>query len=820
MNTQLELVGDDLMKCGPRSAAPSSEFNSQRARSQRRNKGSLVSDRSAPVGLAVIGAGYWGPNLVRNALRCVNVDLRLVCDLNVESAQKAVGRQSNVAVTTDVQQILDDPDIEALRSRPRRDPRRGRARLPRGRQARAGREAAGPVGRRGREARRRRAEHGLLVMCDHTYCYTPAVQIRELVSRASSATSSTSTRSASTWAWCSPTSTCCGTSRRTTSRSSTSSCPGASRRVGARRRPDRARQAVRRVPDPAAQRRRIAHVHVNWLSPTKIRTTIIGGSRRMVVWDDLNPPSGSASTTGASTSPSDRARERRKAHLVPRRRHGGARAARGEALRASWSSSPPRSASAARRSPTGRGLRVLEILEAASASAAAQGTSVPLTRTGAMIMRGRVLITGGAGLVGSTIADLLVETASRRSWSSTTSPRAAGQPRRRSSTARSVREGDVRDRDSSRPWTGSTSCSTRPRSASPSAPRSPARLRGAGRRHVQRRRGRGDAGVGKVVAASSASVYGQAESFPTAEDHHPYDNHTLYGAAKVFNEGVLRSFHDMYGLDYVALRYFNVYGPRMDIHGVYTEVLVRWMERIAAGEPPLILGDGSQTMDFVYIDDIARANLLAAKRRHRRRLQRRDRHRDQPERARRRAARGHGLRPRAGVQAGAKVNPVSAPSGRHHRARDLLGFEAQVDSKKAGRLVDWWRVERDRRPDHVLRRRAVIPVMRPWLGPEEAEAAAAAVAVGLGRPGPAGRRVRGGARRQVGARHGVAVSSCTAGLHLALVLPASAPATRSSCPRCRSSPPPTRCATSARRPVFADVEISTQNLTPETIEPC
>jgi UDP-glucose 4-epimerase len=68
----------------------------------------------------------------------------------------------------------------------------------------------------------------------------------------------------------------------------------------------------------------------------------------------------------------------------------------------------------------------------------------------------------------------------------------------------------------------------------------------------------------------------------------------------------------MYGLDYVALRYFNVYGPRMDVHGVYTEVLIRWMERIAAGQPPLILGDGLQTMDFVHVEDIARANLLAA----------------------------------------------------------------------------------------------------------------------------------------------------------------------------------------------------------------
>jgi UDP-glucose 4-epimerase len=121
-----------------------------------------------------------------------------------------------------------------------------------------------------------------------------------------------------------------------------------------------------------------------------------------------------------------------------------------------------------------------------------------------------------------------------------------------------------------------------------------------------------DAGVRKVVAASSASVYGLAEQFPTAERHHPYANDTLYGAAKTFNEGLLRSFHATHGLDYVALRYFNVYGPRMDIHGLYTEVLIRWMERIDAGQPPLILGDGMQTMDFVFTEDIARANLLAA----------------------------------------------------------------------------------------------------------------------------------------------------------------------------------------------------------------
>lgn len=121
-----------------------------------------------------------------------------------------------------------------------------------------------------------------------------------------------------------------------------------------------------------------------------------------------------------------------------------------------------------------------------------------------------------------------------------------------------------------------------------------------------------DARVSKVVAASSASVYGMADRFPTPETHHPYNNRTLYGAAKAFNEGMLRAFHDQHGLDYVALRYFNVYGPRMDTHGAYTEVFIRWMQRIAAGEPLTIFGDGQQTMDFIYVDDVARANILAA----------------------------------------------------------------------------------------------------------------------------------------------------------------------------------------------------------------
>ncbi|MBF0542603.1 MAG: NAD-dependent epimerase/dehydratase family protein [Nitrospirae bacterium] len=119
--------------------------------------------------------------------------------------------------------------------------------------------------------------------------------------------------------------------------------------------------------------------------------------------------------------------------------------------------------------------------------------------------------------------------------------------------------------------------------------------------------------IKRLVAASSASIYGTADSFPTLESHHPYNNHTLYGAGKVANELMLRSFHDMYGLDYAAMRYFNVYGPRMDVHGKYTEVLIRWYNLIKEGKPPLIFGDGKQTMDFIYIEDIARANVLALK---------------------------------------------------------------------------------------------------------------------------------------------------------------------------------------------------------------
>ncbi len=117
-------------------------------------------------------------------------------------------------------------------------------------------------------------------------------------------------------------------------------------------------------------------------------------------------------------------------------------------------------------------------------------------------------------------------------------------------------------------------------------------------------------GVKKIAAASTASVYGDPSYLPMDEKH-PFNNRTLYGAAKIANEQILRAYNEMYGLQYVGFRPFNVYGPRMDVFGAYTEVMIRWLERLGRGEPPIIFGDGLQTMDFIYVEDVAEAYLKA-----------------------------------------------------------------------------------------------------------------------------------------------------------------------------------------------------------------
>ena len=120
------------------------------------------------------------------------------------------------------------------------------------------------------------------------------------------------------------------------------------------------------------------------------------------------------------------------------------------------------------------------------------------------------------------------------------------------------------------------------------------------------------AGVRKVVYSSSASVYGNAVVTPMTEDH-PFNNRTMYGATKIAGEQFFRSFFEQHGLDYVGLRYMNVYGPRMDDKGAYVSVIMKVLDRIARDLPPVIFGDGSQSYDFVHVDDVARANILALK---------------------------------------------------------------------------------------------------------------------------------------------------------------------------------------------------------------
>lgn len=312
----------------------------------------------------------------------------------------------------------------------------------------------------------------------------------------------------------------------------------------------------------------------------------------------------------------------------------------------------------------------------------------------------RYLVTGGAGLIGSHICDLLLADASADVVVLDDFSR--GRRDNLATAARTGRltivEGDVCDRALLDTLLGGvevlfhqaairlTRCAEEPRAAMDVMVNGTFEVVEAAMA----------AGVRKVVAASSASVYGMAEIFPTPERHHPWANDTIYGAAKAFNEGLLASLRATHGLDYTVLRYFNVYGPRMDIHGAYTEVLVRWMERIAQGRPPLIFGDGSQTLDFVYVEDVARANVLAA----------RTRTSDRVfnvgtgfETSLRRLLETllHVMGSALPIEHAAErsVSPVRRRLADVTAAREQLGFSATVGLEDGlRRLVTWWRAER------------------------------------------------------------------------------------------------------------------------------
>jgi len=314
----------------------------------------------------------------------------------------------------------------------------------------------------------------------------------------------------------------------------------------------------------------------------------------------------------------------------------------------------------------------------------------------------RILVTGGCGLIGSTTIDQLLrdhkpekivvlDNLSRGTTRNITE--ALKDPRVE------LVEGDIRDVPTIRRVTKGmdavihmatlriTACAAEPREAMT--------VMCDGTFNVVEAAQAAD--VKKVVTASTASIYGLADVFPTREDHHPYNNRTWYGASKIMLEGLLRSFNDMYGLPYVVLRYFNVYGPRMDTHGKYTEVLIRWMDRIARGEPPLILGDGSASMDFVYIEDVARANVLALQS-------------DLSDEvfnvasgtetslnelaATLLSVMKSDLKPEYGPER--KVNPVSRRLADTSKAERQLGFRASVDLREGlERLVAWWHENRE-----------------------------------------------------------------------------------------------------------------------------
>ena len=115
-----------------------------------------------------------------------------------------------------------------------------------------------------------------------------------------------------------------------------------------------------------------------------------------------------------------------------------------------------------------------------------------------------------------------------------------------------------------------------------------------------------------MVYSSSASVYGDAVQEPMTEDH-PFNNQNFYGATKICGEAMARALHFRYGLNFVGLRYMNVYGPRQDYHGAYIAVIMKMLDAIDRGEGPTILGDGSEAFDFVAVEDCGAANVCAMK---------------------------------------------------------------------------------------------------------------------------------------------------------------------------------------------------------------
>lgn len=338
------------------------------------------------MGCAVVGAGYWGPNLVRNFSASEDWDLRLVCDLDAERAQRVVGRHSTVRVTSSLDEVLADPEVVAVAVA---TPASTHAEvavacLEAGRHVLIEKPLA-PTVAEGEKLVAAAAEHDLVLMCDHTYCYTPAVRrIRELVAAGTlgeiqyvdsvrinlglvqpdiDVLWDLAPHDLSIFDFVLP------ADRQPTGVAAHGADP-----IGV----GRACVAYLSLPLTGGA---IAHVHVNWLSPTKIRHTIIGGSRQMLVWDDLHPTQRLSMYDKGVELSATMSTEARRDTLVRYRAGDMIAPALPEAEALGAVVAELAASIRERRAPLTdghAGLRVLRILEAAATSFESGGQTVPL----------------------------------------------------------------------------------------------------------------------------------------------------------------------------------------------------------------------------------------------------------------------------------------------------------------------------------------------------------------------------------------------------------------------------------------------------------